>query len=284
MQHTLTLPETAQLQSVTINGQTQPLRQEGRKLTLPVNPGKQDIILTWREEQIAISPILKMSTVDLGADSVNSTMTASLGQDRWVLFAFGPKIGPIILFWGVLIVILLVSLGLGKVTLTPLKNWQWFLLLVGLSQIPLEAAGLVIAWLMLLGWRASQSSEQTRFFNVLQVGLGLLTLAALGVLFAAVAQGLLDAPDMKVTGNQSSAFALNWYQDRSASTLPTAKVISLPLIVYRLLMLAWALWLASALLNWLKWGWGCFSSNGLWRKKMVIEKTVVDAETELPKV
>jgi len=47
MQHTLTLPENAVLQSVAINGQPQPLRQEGRKLTLPVNPGKQDIALTW---------------------------------------------------------------------------------------------------------------------------------------------------------------------------------------------------------------------------------------------
>jgi hypothetical protein len=31
-------------------------------------------------------------------------------------------------------------------------------------------------------------------------------------------------------------------------------------------MLAWSLWLAVALLNWLKWGWACFSSNGLWNK------------------
>jgi hypothetical protein len=222
-----------------------------------------------------------MSDVDLGADSVNSNLRVTLGKDRWVLFAFGPTFGPIILFWGVLIVILLVSFGLGKVTLTPLKNWQWFLLLVGLSQIPMEAAGLVIAWLMLLGWRSSQSSE-TRFFNLLQISLGLLTLVALSVLFSAVAQGLLNAPDMQVTGNRSSALQLNWYQDRSASTLPTATVISLPLIVYRLLMLAWALWLASALLNWLKWGWGCFSSNGLWHKKVIVDKKVITTEQEPP--
>jgi hypothetical protein len=31
-------------------------------------------------------------------------------------------------------------------------------------------------------------------------------------------------------------------------------------------MLAWALWLANSLLNWLRWGWGCFSAGGLWRK------------------
>jgi len=85
---------------------------------------------------------------------------------------------------------------------------------------------------------------------------------------------------MLVTGNRSSASVLNWYQDRSASTLPMAKVVSLPIFVYRVLMLAWSLWLASALLNWLKWGWGCFSSNGLWRKKVVEEKQTLEAEQE----
>jgi hypothetical protein len=37
--------------------------------------------------------------------------------------------------------------------------------------------------------------------------------------------------------------------------------------VYRLLMLAWSLWLAASLLNWLKWGWGCYSHGGFWKKK-----------------
>ncbi|NIN01182.1 MAG: hypothetical protein GTO24_24740 [candidate division Zixibacteria bacterium] len=30
-------------------------------------------------------------------------------------------------------------------------------------------------------------------------------------------------------------------------------------------MLAWALWLALAMLRWLRWGWGCFSHNAIWR-------------------
>ena len=36
-------------------------------------------------------------------------------------------------------------------------------------------------------------------------------------------------------------------------------------------MLVWSLWLAWALLNWLKWGWSCFAANGLWRKKIKVE-------------
>ena len=33
----------------------------------------------------------------------------------------------------------------------------------------------------------------------------------------------------------------------------------------RIAMLAWAVWLALALLKWLKWGWECFTNGGLWR-------------------
>ncbi len=276
-QHTLTLPDQAVLQSVSIDGQTQPLRQQGRKLTLPVNPGKQDILIKWQEAK-AIAAAITTPLLDLGQDSVNTNLSISLGQDRWVLFVMGPRMGPAVLFWGVLIVIFILSLGLGKIPLTPLKNRHWFLLLVGLSQLPMSAAGLVIAWLIGLGWRANQSAADWRYFNALQIFIGGITVLALGTLFAAVAQGLLSSPDMLITGNQSSAFLLNWYQDRSLSTLPTATVVSVPLIVYRLLMLAWAIWLAVSLLNWLKWGWVCFSSNGLWNKAVLKEKVLAADE------
>jgi len=270
-QHTLILPEHAVLQSVAINGQTQPLRQEGRKLTVPVNPGKQEVAIGWREAT-GISTILTTPQVDLGAPSVNANLNIGLGADRWVLFAMGPKLGPAVLFWGVLIVILMLSPGLGKIPLTPLKARQWFLLLIGLSQIPLPSAGIVIAWLMLLGWRKTQPTEGLRYFNALQTIIALLTVVSLGLLFLAVEHGLLGSPDMQIIGNQSSAFNLNWYQDRSPATLPTATLISVPLIAYRVLMLLWSLWLAVSLLNWLKWGWACFSSDGLWHKAVKKEK------------
>jgi len=277
-QHTIILPENAVLQSVAINGQTQPLRQEGRKLTVPVNPGKQEVAIGWREAT-GISTILTTPQVDLGAPSVNANLNIGLGSDRWVLFAMGPKLGPAVLFWGVLIVILMLSPGLGKIPLTPLKARHWFLLLIGLSQIPLASAGIVIAWLMLLGWRKTQPASGLRYFNVLQVMIGLLTVVSLGLLFLAVEHGLLGSPDMQIIGNQSSAFNLNWYQDRSSPTLPVATLVSVPLIAYRLLMLVWSLWLAVSLLNWLKWGWECFSTDGLWRKK-IIEKGTETKETE----
>jgi hypothetical protein len=276
-QHTLTLPEKAVLQAVAINGQTQPIRQDGRKLTIPINPGKQEVSVSWREAA-GITTVMPTPQVDLGLASVNVNLNIGLGQDRWVLFTMGPKLGPAVLFWGVLIVIVMLSVGMGKIRLTPLKARHWFLLLVGLSQIPMESAGLVIAWLMLLGWRKTQTVTGIRYFNALQVIIGGLTVISLGMLFLAVERGLLGSPDMQIIGNQSSAFNLNWYQDRSPATLPVATLISVPLIAYRLLMLAWSLWLAVSLLNWLKWGWECFSSNGLWHKSVAKEKIIKPEE------
>ncbi|MEQ1546842.1 hypothetical protein [Methyloglobulus sp.] len=267
-QHTLTLPEQAVLQTVAINGQTLPLRQEGRKLTLPINPGKQEVTLRW-QEQSEISSITKTPQLDLGQASVNTRLNVSLGQDRWVLFVWGPKLGPAVLFWGVLVVIVILAIGLGKIPLTPLKNWHWFLLLLGLSQVPMESACLVVAWLMILGWRGLRPNNTFKYFNLLQVIIAMFTVFSLAILVFAVEQGLLGgSPNMQITGNQSSAFDLNWYQDRSVSTLPQATAISVPLMAYRLLMLAWSFWLAASLLNWLKWGWNCFSTNGLWNKKV----------------
>ncbi|MGB4874338.1 MAG: hypothetical protein WBQ93_02605 [Candidatus Competibacter sp.] len=88
-------------------------------------------------------------------------------------------------------------------------------------------------------------------------------------------QGLLGAPDMQVAGHHSSVWQLNWDQDRTAGPLPTAWVISAPLWLYRGLMLAWALWLALAVLRWLGWAWGCcFSVGGLWRRLRKVKDAV----------
>ncbi len=72
--------------------------------------------------------------------------------------------------------------------------------------------------------------------------------------------------DGGAAGNGSTRDLLRWYQDRSAAELPGAWALSVPLLVYRLAMLAWALWLAHALLGWLRFGWESFGTGGLWRR------------------
>ena len=94
----------------------------------------------------------------------------------------------------------------------------------------------------------------------------LLTLFALASLISAIPQGLLGSPDMHVAGNGSTAQVLEWFADRSADALPQVTAISVPLWVYKLLMLAWALWLANALSGWLRDAFAAWTKDGYWHK------------------
>jgi hypothetical protein len=49
-------------------------------------------------------------------------------------------------------------------------------------------------------------------------------------------------------------------------------VVTVPLLVYRISMLLWALWLAVSLLTWLRWGWECFSDTMLWKQAKLAKK------------
>lgn len=267
-QHVVTLPAGATLRSASIDGITQPIRQEGERVTLPVAPGTHTAELVFREDH-GIATLLRTPAFDAGIDSVNTRIDLNPGRDRWTLLLGGLPLGPAVLFWGVLIVAVLLAIGLGRLRWTPLGTLSWALLAVGLTQSTAWVGLLVVGWLLALGWRARTDTTRIprRKFNALQVGLLLLTLLALAMLFEAVKHGLLGYPQMQIAGNGSSAWALHWYQDRSAATLPRAWMLSVPMWAYRALMLAWALWLAFALLHWLRWGWDCVSQGGLWKKQ-----------------
>ncbi|MFZ6750697.1 hypothetical protein [Undibacterium sp. Ren11W] len=283
--HSISLPPGAVLQSVSINGQVRPIRANGRQLILPILPGKQELEVRWRLDQgMALS--YATASVDLNIASVNSRLSLQMPHDRWLLLSSGPGVGPAILFWGKLLVLLAVAVVLGRVSRqsgVPMQTRHWILLVLGLTQVQWWAASIVIVWFFAFAMRGKSgrsglaTTSATWLFNWRQVALLLLSLAMLGVLLEAVRGGLLGYPDMQVAGNNSSYDKLNWYLDRSGKELQGAWVLSLPIMLYRALMLAWALWLAWSLLAWLKWGWSAYSSDGLWRHKPKKLVPVADA-------
>lgn len=263
--HTITLPEGAELRAVRIDGLEQPLRAEGRELSLPIRPGAQDVRVEWRSAE-PMSWRIAAPDVALGAPAVNLIGIVRMPEDRWILALGGPRLGPYVLFWSVLGVLALVAWGLSRVPGVPLRFHHWLLLGVGLTQVPVWMGALVAGWLLALAWRRARGAAlEPGAFDAVQIALVAGTALALWALFAAIRQGLLGAPEMQIGGNGSNAGHLAWYQDRSAGEVPAARVYSVPLFVYRAAMLAWASWLASALLRWLRWGWESFSEGGLWR-------------------
>ncbi|MBL8917564.1 MAG: hypothetical protein JNJ54_01775 [Myxococcaceae bacterium] len=262
--HPFTLPGDAQLQSVVINGQAQPIRQEGRAVAIPLVPGSQSVELVWRQTA-GVTSSWTTPPLSMGLTTVNAELQVQVPADRWVLFVTGPRMGPAVLFWSFLLVLLVVSLGLGRARWAPVKTYQWVLLALGLSQLPIFAIAIVFGWLLLLGWRERVAIEGTHSFNFRQFAVVMVTAMALIVLGVSVYEGLLGQPEMQVRGNGSSAWALRWFQDRTTTDFPLAWVFSVPMLVYRGAMLAWSLWMALALLSWLKWGWKAFSTGGLWK-------------------
>lgn len=265
-QHTITLPEKAVLESLTINQIPQPLQQEGGHVSFPLSPGSQEISLSFKQPS-GIKAWFKTPEVKLGLPSVNIETVITMPQDRWVLLTHGPKVGPAILFWGVFPVIVALAFALGMVKVTPLRFRHWLLLLLGLSQATLAANVLVAGWLLAIGFRQHSSLAKSKewLFNARQIILGFWAAIAVISLFIAIKHGLLGTPDMKITGNGSSPYYLKWYHDMTGDTLPRPAVFSISILYFRFIMLAWALWLAFAFTGWLKWGWKCFSEGGVWR-------------------
>ncbi|HEX3128651.1 MAG TPA: hypothetical protein VH394_15065, partial [Thermoanaerobaculia bacterium] len=225
------------------------------------------IVLSWREPRGA-SLLFRGPEVDLNTPSVNANVQINMPESRWILLLGGPRLGPAVLFWSLLVVILVTAWALGRVPLMPLRTRDWVLLGIGLSQVPLLAAALVAGWFLVLGLRRREGQRigNPQLFDLLQVILAGWTLLTLGVLLWAVQQGLLGTPEMQIAGNGSYSSELHWYADRAGELLPRPWVLSVPLLVYRLAMLAWALWLALSLLRWLRWGWESFTEGGGWRR------------------
>jgi hypothetical protein len=284
-QQTVTLPDEAILQRVAINGQPQPIRLEGRALRLPLTPGAQSVEIQWQQPQ-GIAWRYAAPAVDLGIASVNASTEVQLPRDRWLLLVGGPTMGPAILFWGVIVVIAILAYALGRLESSPLRGWQWLLLGLGLTQDSLVVSALIAGWFFAFALRArfaERLAERKWWFDLTQIGLVVLTIAAAAGLYSAVSQGLLGTPDMQVTGNGSSHNHLLWYQDRADKALPMPWTVSVPILLYRLLMLAWALWLANSLLTWVRWSWQSFGTLGMWRKlDLSLRRRAKRSESERP--
>ncbi len=265
VQHKIILPEGADVQELVIDAVKQRVQMQDRALSMTLKPGKQDITVKWREPNTQ-ALTYAFPAVDLQLPSVNAHTELSLPRDRWLIWAKGPLLGPAILFWSVLGALLLLSLALGFSRLTPLSSLSWFLLSIGLSQTSPAMIIVVVVCLLGLAVREKLTTPLSRFqFNVMQLGLMLLILASFSIILVAVANGLLGSPDMQVKGNGSNSYFLKWYQDRAAALLPQPEIISVPLWVYRVMMLMWAMWLAMSVLKWIRWGWGALTVGEFWR-------------------
>jgi hypothetical protein len=272
------LGSEAEISSLTVDGQRIPVRLSAGRLVVPLHPGKQTVLVAWRTSQ-PMQRVVDAGTVALPVEAANISTVIRVPESRWILWARGPLRGPAVRFWSIVVCAILAALVLGSLPQSPIGRPTWVLLALGLTQVPVGAAMLVVGWFFLLAWRGSREPDSVgRWrFNLMQVFLVLLTFAMLAVLVVVVGEGLLGDPEMFIVGNHSSRRVLQWFQPRVSGQLPLPQVVSISVWVYRLLMLFWALWLAAALIRWLQWGWNQFSSGGTWKRRTVLKTSVDEA-------
>jgi hypothetical protein len=177
------------------------------------------------------------------------------------------------LYWGILVVIVLSAFALTIIIKkcrlnVPINIVGWLLLGIGLSTVNSYGVFAVIIFFILLGYRKDYIEPDklsSLNFKLLQAGIVLITVVAAVSVLSAIPMGLLSTPDMKVVGNGSSSHFYRFYQDTAASgNFPTANVINLPILGYRLVMMLWSLWLATRIIVWANWAWQAFSKGGTW--------------------
>ena len=218
VQHALTLPDGAELQSVKLDGALQPVRAVEGRVVLPVRPGKHVAEVSWRGSE-GIAGYYTTPAVDIGAPSVNAEVEIVAPRDRWVLLVGGPRLGPAVLFWSLLLVAIVVALGLSRVPFTPIRWGSWLLLLVGLTQVPISMSVVVVGWLLALGWRRDNAPRASNAaYDGLQLLLAVWSVAALAVLFFAIQQGLLGLSRANPSRRSHKSCVVSRKASRIAST------------------------------------------------------------------
>jgi hypothetical protein len=265
--HSVGIPEAARVTGVTVDGVAVPVRPDKGQLPLALLPGAHRVTVQWESAGGAVLRTT-MPGVDLQVPSSNISTLIGMRSGRWVLFAAGSGVGPAILYWGELIVFVLLALTLGRSALTPLRSGEWLLLGLGLSTFSWFVLLLFAAWMYAMQRRRDFPVERLSRvrFNLLQSMLILLSVAAVVLLVAAIPFGLLGSPDMRIAGSDQGSGQLSWFNDQSPGLLPAPWVLSISIGWYKAAMLLWALWLAFALARWLPIAWRALGEGGFWRQ------------------
>jgi hypothetical protein len=265
------LPEAARVTQVSADGQPVPVRPDKGKLPLSLLPGAHHIEIQWTAPRGA-GFITRPDRIDLGGPASNITTSVAMPADRWPLLAHGAGVGTVLLYWGELCIFALVAVGLAMLPGSPLRFREWLLLGLGLSTLSWPVFATVAVWLLVMRWRQhwNHGAMQRWSFNLVQVVLAVFSVVAVASLvFSGVRYGLLARPDMGIAGTGAYSDAFAWFMDRSDSVLSQPVVLSVPIWVYRLLMFAWALWIARSLSRWLRAAWNAWNAGGLWRGKVI---------------
>ncbi len=277
---TVEMPPSSEAPELTIDGTSKPYTLQGETLAVQLPPGASRVGITWRVNE-GIRTLYRVPEIKLGNRTINNRTEIDM-PNRWTLMTSSGDLGPVVLFWPFLIVLSFFAWLLGKIELTPLKARHWFLLGIGISQISPYAIFFIFAWILFIGAKKHyRDRANNAIYDFGQIALVIVTFFALTLLLEAVRRGLLGSPNMQVSGNGSYASHFRWYTEQCEQVLATPWVFSVSIWFYKIAMLAWSLWMAKSLINWLKWGWSQWVEGGMWRKAAKKLPSIEPSEPQL---
>ena len=260
----LKIPKEAEVQKVTIDEDERPARPENGELRVTLPAGEHTLEVTWQQAR-GMGVFYGLPRVSFSSPAVNVTQQLTVPPERWLLATRGPAWGPAVLFWSYLVFLLAVAYGLGRLPASPLTTTQWVLLGLGLSVLPAVEALIVAAFVFALALRAKRppatSGPSTASSSCWPPGRS----SAPCCSTARSSKACCSALTCRSPATAAPTRMLRWYADRVSGDTPAAGVLSLPLWLYRVAMLLWALWLASSLVRGVGPGWRAFNEGGLWR-------------------
>jgi hypothetical protein len=269
--HAIAVPADARVTNVNVDGSPIQLRPENGELSIALLPGQHQVQVDWQQSDGA-SWRTRPAPVDLRAPASNVRTSLVLAESRWPLFAFGKGVGPAVLYWGELVVFLLTAWLLARWAPSPLRFHEWLLLGLGLSTVSWWVFAFTALWLFAMRWRERWTGGASRLaFNAVQVLLAAFTVIVVAsIVFFGIQYGLISTPNMGVAGPGSGNGEFAWFVDQTQSALPAPTVITVPMSIYRWLMIAWALWMAAALVRWLRWAFKAWTAREFWRGKVIV--------------
>ena len=243
------------VRAATVDGQPANVPLDGDRLTLPLAVGEQRIELTLALPPVTgfpyRSPDLRLASEAGSLVPANVDLRVQLPAGRWVLDARADRgvgvVSLLPLLAGMVggFLLLLWRLRLRR----PIGLASWALILVGVVSAapgsPLVGGALFsvyLAWAALLARPGGGRAYR--------IALAALSLAVLLATLVIVANSLIGHPHDQYLSLAGGG--LHWYQDYG---LPRVRVFSLDLWWFRVLALAWAVWLATALIGWLRTAW-----------------------------
>ena len=267
------LAEGAKINSLLHDGRKMSINS-GNRVVVQLHPGEQSIELEF-EKRAELTWRNSSADIKLPGKTVNINIEYHLLRDRWLIYLNGPSLGAAMLYWGVLFVILIGALVLPVIARRlkldmPVTTLGWILLGLGFSTVNSYGILIIALFFFVMAFRR-QYVEPTAMerwkFNFLQLTLLTLTFISVLSLLASIPAGLLSTPEMQVVGNGSYGHFFKFFQDKVTGQLPTVTVYSLPIWFYRVVMLAWSLWIATRLIGWGRWWFAAYSRDGTWIPK-----------------